>query len=51
MVLEEKEMTPERLKKDVMLLYDTRSQFQKQMSNFKGIDGIAKIMDVLLTNL
>jgi len=51
MVLEEKEMTPERLKKDIRLLYDTRSTFQKRMSNFKGIDGIAKIMDVLLSKV
>ena len=48
MVLEEKHMTPERLKQEIKLLYTHRVEFQKQMSKFKGIDGISKIMDVLL---
>jgi len=51
MVLEEKDMTPERLKKEIKMLYDSRATFQKQMSNFKGIDGIKKIMDVLLSKV
>jgi len=46
-ILPEKALNPERLLKDVQLLYNERDNFIRNMSSHKQGDGAAEVMDVL----
>jgi len=50
-VLPEGDMNPERLLKDINLLYNEREIFKANMLTHKQADGIARVMDVLRENL